>query len=455
MHRHPHRGGRSPGLLPRRAAGLLALALPLAACNLDKTLEVKDPFTVTPGVARDTLNLINAYAGAKARLATALGGVQNANQGLIVTTGLLADEFVSSDNFDDRREIDRRAIHDVNNSNLFSFTLLQQARAEANNAADLYASTSRSGSAEHAELLNVAGYAELMLAENYCSGVPFSTIPVSGPIQFGAPLTTAEVLDSALAKFDASLALTGSAAQKTLSHLGRARVLLDRGQFAAAAAEAALVPSGFRYVVDYNATTQGTYNAVEQLVNEEERFSAADLEGTVHRGLPYRTAGDSRTPQAASASPSALGGPHFKQLKYAGRGSPVVLGSGYEARYIEAEAALQANPADVAGFVGKLNAARAALSPTLPALTAADAGATTASKVDLLFRERAFSLWLTATRLSDLRRLIRQYGRTQDQVFPTGFTANGENYGTDVNLPVPFEESGNPNAQTGCIDRNA
>ena len=454
MQNNHHRNGRSLGLLPRRAMGLLALALPLAACDLDKTLEVKDPFTVTPEVARDTLNLINAYAGAKARLATAIGGVQNSNGGLIITSGLLADEFVSSDNFSDRREIDQRFIQRVNGSNNFSFTYLQRTRSEANNAAALYASTSQAGSAQHAELVNIAGFAELMLAENYCSGVPFSTIPVTGPIQFGAPLTTNEVLDSAIAKFDASLALTGSAAQKTLSHLGKARALLDKGQFAAAAAEAALVPTTYTYTVDYNATTQDTYNAVEQMVNEEERFSAADLEGTVHRGLPFRTAGDPRTPQSASASPSAAGGAHFKQLKYPTRGSAVILASGVEARYIEAEAILQANPNDP-NLLVKLNQARAQANSTLPPLTAADLGTTTASKVDLLFRERGFSLWLTAHRLSDLRRLIRQYGRTQDQVFPTGNTFNGEAYGTDVNLPIPFEESGNPNALNGCLDRNA
>ena len=70
--------------------------------------------------------------------------------------------------------------------------------------------------------------------------------------------------------------------------------------------------------------------------------------------------------------------------------------------------------------------------------------------------ERAKWLWLTGHRLSDLRRLVRQYGRTQDQVFPTGQTIFGAPYGSEVNLPIPFQERNNPNATSGaCLDRNA
>ena len=55
--------------------------------------------------------------------------------------------------------------------------------------------------------------------------------------------------------------------------------------------------------------------------------------------------------------------------------------------------------------------------------------------------------------LGDLRRLVRQYGRTQDQVFPTGTFFKNGNCGTDVNLPITTDELNNPSF-TGCIDRN-
>jgi hypothetical protein len=61
--------------------------------------------------------------------------------------------------------------------------------------------------------------------------------------------------------------------------------------------------------------------------------------------------------------------------------------------------------------------------------------------------------------LGDLRRLIRVYGRDAETVFPTGDYLRGGvvvgTYGPDVNLPIPIEEQNNPDAQNGCIDRNA
>ena len=71
------------------------------------------------------------------------------------------------------------------------------------------------------------------------------------------------------------------------------------------------------------------------------------------------------------------------------------------------------------------------------------------------FTERAFWLYLTGHRLGDLRRMVRDYGFTQDQVFPTGQNIIGSSYGSDVNFPIPFQEQNNPQFANGsCIDRN-
>jgi hypothetical protein len=129
----------------------------------------------------------------------------------------------------------------------------------------------------------------------------------------------------------------------------------------------------------------------------------------------------------------------FHQLKYSDRDVDVVLASGTEARLIQAEAQLEAGNS---AWLGTLNALRAAAG--LGQLT--DPG-TPATRVDLLFRERAFWLWLTGHRLGDLRRLVRQYGRVATSVFPTGAYSQGGTYGNDVSLPVPFEELNNPLAE--------
>ena len=77
--------------------------------------------------------------------------------------------------------------------------------------------------------------------------------------------------------------------------------------------------------------------------------------------------------------------------------------------------------------------------------------------MDQLFRERAFTLYGRGTRTGDMRRLIRQYGRNAETVFPTGAWHKGGNYGTDVNFPLPQAEQNNPEVGLGttCINRNA
>jgi hypothetical protein len=74
--------------------------------------------------------------------------------------------------------------------------------------------------------------------------------------------------------------------------------------------------------------------------------------------------------------------------------------------------------------------------------------------VDLLFREKAFWQFGRGVRMDDLRRLVRQYGRAQDAVFPSGKFVKTGNYGSQVSFPVPDDEKTNPNF-VGCLDRKA
>ena len=63
-----------------------------------------------------------------------------------------------------------------------------------------------------------------------------------------------------------------------------------------------------------------------------------------------------------------------------------------------------------------------------------------------------------------MRRLVRQYGRTANTVFPTGTYTREEisgalrpdaaPYGGDVNFPIPFDELNNPQSQQ-CLSRGA
>ena len=180
----------------------------------------------------------------------------------------------------------------------------------------------------------------------------------------------------------------------------------------------------------------------------------ADREGT--NGLDFISANDPRvTTQLIGPStvdPSVLS---YGATKYNSFTSPIVLASGIEARLVEAEAAYQASPDDTAtvgtGWLGMLNSLRQnQISPPLAPL--ADPG-TRAAREDLIFRERAFWMFGTGHRHGDLRRLIRQYGRAQEAVFPTGVYRSGILYGTDVTFATTPDERNNPN-YAGCIDRN-
>jgi hypothetical protein len=72
-----------------------------------------------------------------------------------------------------------------------------------------------------------------------------------------------------------------------------------------------------------------------------------------------------------------------------------------------------------------------------------------------MFRERAFALFASAHRLGDMRRMVRQYSRPANTVYPTGaYHKDGLQLGTDVQFIIPQTEKNNVKF-TGCIDRNA
>ncbi len=443
---------RTRGSRFQATIALLALVPLLGACNLDDLLEARDPFTVTPPVARDTANLETLYAGARSQFALAYGGLQNREGGVVLVTGLMSDELYSSDNFGTRRAVDARTIdYEISNaSSDHAFVYLQRARAEALNAVDLYAESPRAGDERHAELYNIAGYSVLMLVENFCTGIPLSRITESGT-EFGSPMSASELYALAISYFDAALAQPNAGAtQLNLARVGKGRALLDLGQAAAAAQAVAGVPTSFTFNIEYAPGAFETPNPVYNFNNEEHRISASRQEGTVNRGLNFGavSATDPRVRIAASPVDSNSGDvPTYLQLKYNSQAASIPLATGIEARLIEAEAQLSNGTS--AAYVTSLNALRGTIG--LGALS--DPGSA-AARVDQLFAERAYWLWLTGHRLSDLRRLVRQYNRSQATVFPTGTTDYGITYGTDVTLPIPFEEVNNPNYTT-CSNRGA
>jgi hypothetical protein len=190
---------------------------------------------------------------------------------------------------------------------------------------------------------------------------------------------------------------------------------------------------------------------------------SVDAQGRVANAIPFASANDPRVRTVGSSiAPSSQGfgsdgATPLVVTTMWGRSDAVNLASGLDARLIEAEAAVQAN--NLTGMTTILNALRAAppaLTPTYtPAVMAAlPVPATQAAATTLFFREKAFWPFGRGQRLGDMPRINRQYGRSQDQVFPIGSFFKGGTYGADVNFDVSSLELNNPNFKA-CIDRAA
>ena len=431
---------------------LLGTLLLAAACNPNQALDVKDIDVVSPGQLNDKSALPTLRNGVLSTFQLAFsGGADLANgghEGQATMSGLLGDEFLNAESFPDRISVDQRDIIPSNLSLVALFLDLSRARATADFASSQYNKLD-AGADGQSEVLSLAGFSYVLFGENYCSGVPFSTIDAGGNITYGDPQTRDEVLQIAVAKFDS--AITIATAQEdadllNLARVGKARALLDLNQADAAATAASEVPGSFQYLVRSSSNSLRQNNGIWNYTANTFAFSVPEREGG--NGLPYITANDPRLDVVVTGQ---LGfdraTPFNLQLKYPDQQANVVLASGIEARLIEAEAQFRAGTPGPA--IATLNALRAVagLDPLV------DPG-TDIERTNLLFQERAFWMWGTAHRLGDMRRLVRQYSRTQDAVFPVGEYHKGGEYGSDVNFPVSSDERNNPKF-TGCIDRSA
>lgn len=456
-------------------ATVLSGVAALAACNQDTLLVAPTPDVVQPKDITGAAALPSAYAAAIGDFQVAYAGGYGTgldlNEGLAQMSGLLADELVDAETYNTRIEVDRRATKPINSTTLQTFQDLQRGRATA----DLVASRFRQflpNDPRGAEIQALAAFSYVLLAEDYCNGVPTSKVNDDGNFTFGAPQSGQDLLTAAVAKFDSAI-VTATASNGTtalnLARIGKGRALLDLNKPAEAAAAVAGVPSTFNYSIQHDENTGRQNNAIFSFNYIEARFSVGDREGT--NGLPFVSLNDPRLPIIDAGTGFDGETELFLTTKYPDRKAPTPLALGTEARLIQAEAALRIS--DLATYRNMINDARAnALtysadggSTSLPLPSPAPIAqfpATAAGQQDLLFQERAIDLFLTSHRLGDMRRLIWQYGRSADSVFPTGpyepdnTSKAGTNFGADVNLPIPLEESNNPlfvKAGGACTNR--
>ena len=402
-----------------RLATVAALTLlPLAACK--DILDVDLPGRVPDAALNDPALAPVLVQGAIADFECALANYTTA-------TALLTDEMIDATGWIAVTMWDQRRIF-PDNTNLGSancttlgygvYTPLQTARFQAVDVARRITAFPDGAVPNKSTLLAtvaaIEGYAITLLGEGFCE------IAIDG----GPGMNRAQSLAVAEQRFTTAIGLaTGATDILNLSRVGRARVRLDLGKLAEAAADADLVPAGFVYNATYSSTNDRRRNRLffdgqtNLYLSVDPRF----------RNLTVGGVPDTRV-RVNAATRNGHDGitPLWLQQKYTSDAAPIAIASWREARLISAEAK------GGQAAVDAINELRTASS--LPQFSSTDANAIKAQVLE----ERRRELFLDGHRLNDMLRL--------NLAFDTGTTFKGVPYGDTKCLPLPdAERLSNPN----------
>jgi hypothetical protein len=464
----------------------------MAVCATTATLgachgltDVPNPSTMLdPGIVQTVDGALGLYRGASMEFATVYAGAPPSTDfaqrgtSFALTSGIGSDEYVTS-TFDSiiQYYLTRQVEPNAPTAITQPYNDMHKTRLDLDQAIGAlrtYGGTTPSSLL--AQLYAYRGYLYVMFGELYCSGVPFSRVIYGGDLALGVPETTAEMFEHAVAQFDTAIALAADSVRvQRLAYVGKARAQLNLGLFADASTTAseANVPTDFTYPLTYSLQTMPNYMFASTFTGGFVRSpgSLFTAERAGSNGLPYRSAGDPDnangpdprvqwTPVTYTPIPVIIPPTTYPlPAKFPDGGTSIVLASGIEARLIQAEAALHDH--EVTEWETILNQLRSANSPVIPALTSdSTSGASTTLQENVMFRERAFWLFGTGHRFGDLRRLVRQYGRSPGATFPTGpvvaFTNQiGFVYSNTMNFAPPVTEQQNNVNFQGCLNRDA
>jgi hypothetical protein len=386
----------------------------LAGCNMDVVNpSVIDASTFNPNADGTTLAL------------SAQTNFFIAFQSVAQYGGLISDELWSGAARAQTKRLGSRTFAATDDINGDFFAPLSLAIASNENAA---ASLAKGPGA--ASDLNLArtymnfAYAVELMAETMCSGV----------IQGGPELSDAQLLDTAITAFGKAITVATAAGPSgsaivNQSNVGLARAHLQRGNFAQAAAAAALVPASFEadVLTSANVSTQGTLGNL---------IYGTTVGGQAVAPKLYRI-GDPRIPIDSTKPGGTLNGlAYVIQAKYASYGAHIRLASGLEAQYIVAEAGLHGGT--TAAALALINARRTAGGQ------GAYAGATdVASVLAELLNQRARDFWLEGKKLGDLRRnpTVPLAAVLTDPVGAPFYASGSPTFGSTFCVPIPPQET--------------
>ena len=312
-----------------------------------------------------SLSAASTYVPANAQLLVngAIGDFECAFSRYVTGSGLFTDELAdaisSTANFDyDRRTLTSSASYGTgtcgNNQQPPIYTPLSTARGSADTViaklqgwTDAQMPTGVNRTKLIGQAAAYAGYSLVLLGEGMCSAA----------INVGPELTPAQLFAEAKSRFDLAITSATTAADQTtlnFATLGRARTLLDLGQAAAAAADAAKIPTGFVVTSSADAINPRRLNQIFFSINQS-AWSTVDAS---FRGLTINGAPD---PRVAVTNAGITGTVATAQIwtvdKYSTLATAMPIARWAEAQFIIADAKLAAN--DIPGAVAAINAVRA------------------------------------------------------------------------------------------------
>lgn len=312
-------------------AAAAAAALTLSGC--DYWLTVPDPTVIDADALDPVQDAPLLSRSAQQNFANAYGWH-------IVYSSWFVGETDVSETFPTRNEFGRREVTEGNTSlNGDVWFPISQAASSAYLVveADL---PNPDSNINYARAHLYLGYSFVLMAESFCRGT----------VRAGAELSTAAMLDSAIAHFNLAITRGTGAAAATpavpegtiianAARVGIARAELQAGRPAQAIAAAQSVPAGFTFSLAFQddlAQRGRLANKMWQFVRDRGSIAVAPTWRVTDPRVPRQEPTTFAPQDAAYANDRGI--PYAIQLKYPDYNAPVRLASKLEADYIQAEA---------------------------------------------------------------------------------------------------------------------
>lgn len=462
-------------LSPLFLAALVAAFLSVPGCD-GGLLDVDDPDIVTP----DQLSGPDAVPTA---LAGMVGDFQEGYDEYLLYSALFTDESILAGTFPTRIDVDERNVVQTPGNASITADIYEEMHISRASADELVTTFEANlGNEEFSEVQGLleegialgkyyGAYDRQLFAEMFCQSI------FGGADGESAPLGSDERMQEALSLFGEAQTAAQDAGLEDVTlaaQVGQARAHLWLGNHDQAAQAVSGIPTGFVFTAEYSNNQNSQNNEFFQLswgviqrlrwtvgagdaVNRHnERFAYYDE--WVEQGLIVPT------PDGFDAEEVGID-VHLQTL-YSTPATGALLASGWEARMIEAEAALRnGNPAAAEDIVNPLLSdpsvnpmttvnpalldSRRIGGKSVPAMGAFDPVDFTGdlqSDLQKLARARAAGLWLSGQRQGTARRFAEEFGdRSGLGLYPEGTE------GDDIFFPVVDQElDNNPNIDSPC-----